>query len=66
MTYIVQSIPFVLLALLAGLVVASTLRSRISRDRPPRAPRRPKKSTLRVTRSQIDEELADLIRRRSP
>ncbi|MBV8370714.1 MAG: hypothetical protein JO036_17515 [Candidatus Eremiobacteraeota bacterium] len=66
MTYVVQAIPFLLLALLGGLAVASLLRRRIPRERPARAPRLPKKSTLRVTRSQIDEDLAELLRRRSP
>jgi len=65
-TYVAQAIPFLLLAVLVGLVVASLLRRRIPRDRPPRAPRPPKRSTLRVTRSQIDEDLAELLRRRSP
>jgi hypothetical protein len=65
-TYLVRAIPFLLLAVLVGLTVASALRRRIPRERPARAPRRPKKSTLHVTRSQIDEELQDLIRRRSP
>ncbi len=64
MQYAVQAIPLLLLAVIVWLVLASLLRGRMSWKRPVRAPR-PKKSTLRsVPRSQMDDDLQDLIRRR--
>lgn len=64
MQYAVQAIPFLVLAVMIGLVVASRSGGRIRWQLPVRAPR-PKKSTLRsVPRSRMDDELQDLIRRR--
>jgi hypothetical protein len=63
--YLVQAVPFLLIALIVGLTLAPRLRGRLQWKAPAR-PLRPKvKSTLRVTPSQIDEELQELIRRRS-
>lgn len=64
MHYVVIAIPFLFLAALAGLPLATFLRGRVRTPRPARV-RRPPKSTLHVvTRSQMDEDLQDLIRRR--
>jgi hypothetical protein len=65
MDYVVAAIPFLFLAAIVGLPLATILRGRV-RMRAPRAPRprRPQKSKLHVTRSQIDKDLQDLIRRR--
>jgi hypothetical protein len=62
---VVIAIPFLFLAAIIGLPLAAMLRGRV-RTRAPRAPRapRPRKSKLHVTRSQIDKDLQDLIRRR--
>jgi hypothetical protein len=63
--YVVQAIPFLLIAVIVGLTLKSVLRGRVRLQRPPRAPR-PKKSTLRdVSRDRMDDELQELIRRRS-
>jgi hypothetical protein len=61
----VIAIPFLFLAAIVGLPLAALLRGRV-RTRAPRAPRapRPRKSKLHVTRSQIDKDLQELIRRR--
>jgi hypothetical protein len=65
MHYVELAIPILVLAAIIGLPVRAALRGRSFRPRPPRAPR-PRKSTLRdVSRSRMDEELQDLIRRRS-
>ena len=63
MQYVVVAIPFLFLAAIVGLPVAAALQRRPHRVRTARAPLR-KKSTLHVTRSQMDEDLQDLIRRR--
>jgi hypothetical protein len=64
MHYAVIAVPFLLLAAIVGLPLAAALRGRTPRPRRVRAPR-PPKSTLRgVSRSRMDEELQDLIRRR--
>ena len=64
MQYLVIAIPILLLAAIVGLPLRTALRGRIVRPRRPRAPR-PRTSTLRdVSRSQMDEDLQDLIRRR--
>jgi hypothetical protein len=65
MQYVEIAIPLLVLAAIVGLPLRAALRARPSRPRRVRAPR-PRKSTLRdVSRSQMDEELQDLIRRRS-
>jgi hypothetical protein len=65
MHYVEIAIPVLVLAAIIWLPLRAALRGRPSRPRPPRAPR-PRKSTLRdVSRSQMDEDLQDLIRRRS-
>jgi len=65
MHYVELAIPLLVLAAIIGLPLRAALRNRPVRPRPPRAPR-PRKSTLRdVSRSQMDEDLQDLIRRRS-
>ncbi|HWT07427.1 MAG TPA: hypothetical protein VN224_16800 [Xanthomonadales bacterium] len=62
------AIPILVLAAIVALPLRAALRGRSVRPRavrPPRPPR-PRKSTLHsVSRSQMDEELQDLIRRRS-
>jgi hypothetical protein len=65
MQYVELAIPFLVLAAIVGLPLRAALRGRPARPR--RAPaQRPRKSTLRdVSRSQMDEELQELIRRRS-
>ncbi len=58
------AIPFLLLGAIIGLPLATYLRGRAPRVRRARPPR-PQKSKLHVvTRSQMDEDLQDLIRRR--
>jgi hypothetical protein len=65
MQYLEVAIPILVLAAIVGLPLRAALRGRTIRPRPMRAPR-PRKSTLRdVSRSQMDEDLQDLIRRRS-
>jgi hypothetical protein len=65
MQYVELAIPVLFLAAIVGLPLRAALRGRSFRQRPVRAPRpRPRKSTLYVTRSQMDEDLQDLIRRR--
>ncbi len=65
MHYAEAVIQILVLAAIVGLPLKAALRSRPSRPRPVRPPR-PRKSTLRdVSRSQMDEDLQDLIRRRS-
>ena len=65
MHYVEIAIPILVLAAIIGLPLRAALLRRPSRPRPPRAPR-PRKSTLRdVSRNQMDEDLQDLIRRRS-
>jgi hypothetical protein len=60
MQLVVQALPILLLAVIVALVLRSALRGRIARQRPAR----PRKSNLRiVSRSQMDEDLKDLIRR---
>ena len=65
MHYVLVAIPFLVLAAIVGLPLATMLRGRVRTHTPrvPRAPR-PRKSKLHVTRSQIDKDLQDLIRRR--
>jgi hypothetical protein len=66
MQYVLIAVPFLLLAAIAGLPLATLVRAR-ARTRParPARVRRPPKSKLHVvTRSQMDEDLQDLIRRR--
>ncbi|HYW54281.1 MAG TPA: hypothetical protein VE826_09935 [Dongiaceae bacterium] len=64
MQYAVLAIPILLLAAIVGLPLRAVLRGRVVRPRTVRP--RPRKSTLRdVSRSRMDEELQDLIRRRS-
>ena len=65
MQYVELAIPILVLAAIVGLPLRAALRGRPVRPR--RAPPpRPRKSTLRdVSRSQMDEELQELIRRRS-
>ncbi len=65
MHYLAIVIPILVLAAIVGLPLRAALRGRSIRPRAARAPR-PRKSTLRdVSRSQMDEDLQDLIRRRS-
>jgi hypothetical protein len=65
MQYAVLAIPILMLAAIVGLPLRAALRGRVVRPRVARPPR-PRKSTLRdVSRSRMDEELQDLIRRRS-
>ena len=65
MHYVEIAIPLLVLAAIVGLPLRAALRNRPVRRRPTRAPR-PRKSTLRdVSRSNMDEELQELIRRRS-
>jgi len=65
MHYVEIAIPLLVLAAIVGLPLRTALRNRPVRPRPPRAPR-PRKNTLRdVSRSQMDEDLQDLIRRKS-
>ena len=65
MHYVELAIPLLVLAAIVGLPLRAALRNRPVRPPKPRAPR-PRKSTLRdVSRSQMDEDLQDLIRRRS-
>ncbi len=64
MQYVVIAIPILVLAAIVGLPLRAALSRRSSRPRPARAPR-PRRSTLRdVSRSQMDEDLQDLIRRK--
>jgi len=65
MHYVEIAIPILVLAAIVGLPLRAALRGRSARPRPPRPPRR-RKNTLRdVSRSQMDEDLQDLIRRKS-
>ena len=65
MQYVVLAIPILVLAAIVGLPLRAALRGRTVRPRRVRSPR-PRPSTLRdVSRSRMDEELQDLIRRRS-
>ena len=65
MHYVELAIPILVLAVIIGLPLRAALRGRSLRPRTVRPPR-PRKSTLRdVSRSRMDEELQDLIRRRS-
>ncbi|HEV2738355.1 MAG TPA: hypothetical protein VGU66_07210 [Candidatus Elarobacter sp.] len=65
MQYVEIAIPLLVLAAIVGLPLRAALRNRPVRPRSPRAPR-PRKNTLRdVSRSQMDEDLQDLIRRKS-
>jgi hypothetical protein len=65
MPYVEIAIPILVLALIVGLPLRAALQRRSVRPRRAR-PARPRKSTLRdVSRSQMDEDLQDLIRRRS-
>ena len=65
MHYVEIAIPVLVLAAIVGLPLRAALRGRPVRPRPARAPR-PRKSALKdVSRSQMDEDLQDLIRRRS-
>jgi hypothetical protein len=68
MHYVEIAIPLLVLAAIVGLPLRAALRSRPVKPRAPRPARapRPRKSTLRdVSRSQMDEDLQDLIRRKS-
>lgn len=62
MQYVVEAVPFLLIAGIVGLVSASFVRRRLAFKRPTRAPRS-KKLTLHVTHRQMDDDLNDLIRR---
>jgi hypothetical protein len=64
--YLVQAVPLLVVAAIVALIVASRLRVRGAFHRPVRAPRppRPRKSTLHVSRDQMDKDLNDLIKRR--
>ena len=65
MQYVELAIPILVLAAIVGLPLRAALRGRSVRPRRVQAPP-PRKSTLRdVSRSQMDEDLQDLIRRRS-
>jgi hypothetical protein len=65
MQYVELAIPILVLAAIVGLPLRAALRGRSVWPRRVRAPR-PRKNTLRdVSRSQMDEDLQDLIRRRS-
>jgi len=65
MHYVELAIPILVLAAIIGLPVRAALSRRSVRPRQMRPPR-PRKSTLRdVSRSRMDEELQELIRRRS-
>ncbi len=65
MHFIEIAITLLVLAAIVGLPLRAALQRRPARARPVRRPR-PPKSTLRdVSRSQMDEDLQDLIRRRS-
>ena len=66
MQYVEIAIPILVLAAIVGLPLRAALNRRSGRPRTARAPRaaRPRKSNLYVTRSQMDEDLQDLIRRR--
>jgi len=66
MQYVEIAIPILVLAAIVGLPLRAALRGRsLWPRRAVRAPR-PRRSTLRdVSRSQMDEDLQDLIRRRS-
>jgi hypothetical protein len=65
MQYVELAIPILVLAAIVGLPLRAALRGRTGQPRRVRPPR-PRKSTLRdVARSQMDEDLQDLIRRRS-
>ncbi len=64
MHYAEAIIPILVLAAIIALPVRAALRNRSVRPRTARPPR-PRKSTLRdVSRSQMDEDLQDLIRRK--
>ena len=62
MQYVMQAVPLLLLAGIAALILTPLLRGRFVMKRPVRTPRQ-KKLTLHVTRSQMDDDLQDLIRR---
>ncbi|HEY0383519.1 MAG TPA: hypothetical protein VGC72_15115 [Candidatus Elarobacter sp.] len=65
MHYAEALIPILVLAVIIGLPLRAALRGRTIRPRRVKPPR-PRRSTLRdVSRSQMDEDLQDLIRRRS-
>jgi hypothetical protein len=65
MHYVEIALPILVLAAIVWLPLRAALLRRPVRPRPARAPR-PRKSTLRdVSRSQMDEDLQDLIRRKS-
>jgi hypothetical protein len=65
MYYVELAIPILMLAAIVGLPLRAALRARSPRPRSVQ-PQRPRKSTLRdVSRSQMDEDLQDLIRRKS-
>jgi len=66
MTYVVQAVPLLVVAVIVALILRSALRGRVAWPRPARAPRppRPKKSRLRdVSRDRMDDELRDLLRK---
>jgi hypothetical protein len=69
MTYVMQAVPLLVVAVIVALVLHSALRGRVSvrlpqrPARPKRAPR-PKPSHLRsVSRDQMDDDLRDLLRK---
>ena len=65
MQYVELAIPILVLAAIVGLPLRAALRGRSVWPRRVQAPRQ-RKSTLRdVSRSKMDEELQDLIRRRT-
>jgi len=64
MHYVEIAIPLLVLAAIVGLPLRTALRNRPVRPRSPRAARA-RKNTLRdVSRSQMDVDLQDLIRRK--
>lgn len=63
MTYVVQAVPLLVVAVFVALILRSSLRGRVSWRLPARPPR-PKKSRLRdVSRDQMDDDLRDLLRK---
>ena len=62
MQFVMQAVPLLVLAGIAALILAPLLRGRFAWKPPVRARKRPK-LTLRVSRSQMDDDLQDLIRR---
>jgi hypothetical protein len=65
MYYVELAVPILMLAAIVGLPLRAALRGRTPRPRRAQAPR-PRRNSLRdVSRSQMDQDLQDLIRRKS-